>query len=135
MEAVSGDDSWAAFLSSCESPPSVEGAGTLTAETMRRWLDGLWQPRRPVIPMPGTEPQTYDLTRADYAFSPADDGQRGHIACWNGLAPRPGDYLILRNGARSTRYQVTASDLCFGVDPPTMWMADLAFAPRPGGEP
>jgi hypothetical protein len=26
---------------------------------------------------------------------------------------------------------VTAADPCWGVDPPTMWMADLAFAPRP----
>lgn len=85
--------------------------------------------------MPDAVPETYDLTRADYAFSPVDGGQRGHVSCWNGLAPKPGDYLILRNGTGSARYQVITSDPCFGVDPPTMWMADLAFAPRPGGKP
>ena len=81
------------------------------------------------------EPATYDMTRADYAFRPADDGQRGHISCWSGTKPRPGDYLILRNGADSTRYQATEVDPCMNVDPPTMWMADLVFAPRPGGKP
>lgn len=74
--------------------------------------------------------ETYDLTRDDYAFRPANNGRRGHIACWNGMNPRPGDYLILRNGDQSSRYQVVTVDPCFGVDPPTMWMADLAFAPR-----
>lgn len=73
---------------------------------------------------------TYDLTRDDYAFSPADGGKRGHISCWNGRMPKAGDYLILRNGVTSTRYRVTVTDSCFGVDPPTMWMADLIFAPR-----
>lgn len=47
---MSEDDSWAGFIQSCEAPPAVEGAGTLTAETMRRWLDEMLQPRRPVIP-------------------------------------------------------------------------------------
>jgi hypothetical protein len=81
-------------------------------------------------PTPGSTGQTYDLTRDDYAFSPAGDGQRGHIACWNGRSPRPGDYLILRNGTQATRYQVVSADPCLNVHPPTMWMADLAFAPR-----
>jgi hypothetical protein len=44
------EDDWGAFLRSCEQPPAVESAGPLTAGTMRRWLDELWQPRRPVIP-------------------------------------------------------------------------------------
>ena len=74
--------------------------------------------------------QTHDLTRADYAFRPDGEGQRGRIACWNGLKPRPGDYLILRNGTQTTRYQVASVDLCLNVDPPTMWMARLEFAPR-----
>lgn len=79
------------------------------------------------------EATTYDLTRDDYAFDPRDGGQRGHISCWNGNHPREGDYLILRNDNGSSRYQVEAIDHCFGVFPPTMWMADLAFAPRPAG--
>jgi hypothetical protein len=43
---VSGDGGWGGFLRSCEAPPAVESAGTLTAETVRRWLDELWQPKR-----------------------------------------------------------------------------------------
>jgi len=82
-----------------------------------------------------SEPATHDLTRADYSFRPDDDGQRGHIACWNGplearWRPRPGDYLILRNGSETTRYRVADVDHCWNVDPPTMWMAHLTFAPR-----
>jgi hypothetical protein len=77
-----------------------------------------------------TEPKTHDLTRADYALTPRDEGLRASIACWSGCKPRPGDYLILRNGDRTTRYRVTAVDLCMNVDPPTMWMATLEFAPR-----
>lgn len=77
------------------------------------------------------KPATHDLTRADYSFTPVDDGQRGRIACWTGAKPKPGDCLILRNGTGTTRYRVISMDPCFGVDPPTMWMADLVFAPRP----
>jgi hypothetical protein len=81
-----------------------------------------------------SQPATHDLTRADYAFRPVNDGQRGHIACWHAttpaMKPRPGDYLILRNGGDTTRYQVETLDPCPNVDPPTMWMADLTFAPR-----
>jgi hypothetical protein len=88
-----------------------------------------------VTERPAREAATRDLTRTDYAFRPEDGGQRGHIACWNGSMPEAGDYLILRNGHGTSRYQVTAVDPCRGVDPPTMWMADLAFAPRPGSEP
>jgi hypothetical protein len=73
---------------------------------------------------------TYDLTRTDYAFTPRDGGQTGWISCWTGKKPMPGDYLILRNGDRTTRYEVTKTDLCMNVDPPTMWMSDLRFAPR-----
>lgn len=84
---------------------------------------------------PVREATTHDLTRIDYAFRPEGGGQRGHVSCWSGSTPRVGDYLILRNGDGSSRYRVTGVDPCWGVDPPTMWMADLAFAPRPGVEP
>lgn len=49
MEAVSGDDRYAGLSRASEAPPAVESAGTLTAETVRGWLDEMWQPRRPVI--------------------------------------------------------------------------------------
>jgi hypothetical protein len=89
----------------------------------------LWahlEPRRHAPP-----PATHDLTGTDYAFRPRDGGQRGSIAAWDDLHPRPGDYLILRDGPGTTRYQVTSTDDCPNVDPPTMWMAQLVFAPRP----
>ena len=77
------------------------------------------------------EPQTYDLTAKDYSFQPrGDGGRKGHIAAWSGRKPRAGDFLILRNGRATTRYRVLDVDLCMNVDPPTMWMADLEFAPR-----
>ena len=74
--------------------------------------------------------QTHDLTHVDYAFRPEGGGQRGHVACWTGPKPGPGDYLILRNGTQTTRYRVASVDACLNVDPPTMWMARLVFAPR-----
>lgn len=77
-------------------------------------------------------PSTFDLTSTDYGFDPRP-GDCGHIVCWNGVKPRPGDYLILRNEGSTTRYRVTKVDRCEGLlkpDPPTMWMADLEFAPR-----
>lgn len=87
---------------------------------------------------PGDKPEqtgrTVDCTGYDYAFRPEDAGQRGHISCWTvppGGKPRAGDWLLLRNGDGSTRYRVEAVDLCWTVDPPTMWMADLVFDPRP----
>jgi hypothetical protein len=79
-------------------------------------------------------PATHDLSGDDYSFSPVTGGQRGRIACWNGRHPCAGDYLILRNGQATTRYRVTDVDHCWGVDPPTMWMADLDFAPRAARE-
>jgi hypothetical protein len=72
----------------------------------------------------------HDMTRDDYAFRPKHGGTFGHVACWNGRKPKPGDWLILRNGHRTSRYRVIDVDLCWNVDPPTMWMADLVFDPR-----
>jgi hypothetical protein len=74
--------------------------------------------------------ETHDCTRLDHSWRPIDGGQRAHIAAWSGKKPQPGDYLILANGDRTTRYRVESVDLCMNVDPPTMWTADLTFAPR-----
>lgn len=46
---MSGDDGYAGFLRSCESPPAVEPAGTLTAETVPRWL---YEARKAWKPLP-----------------------------------------------------------------------------------
>jgi hypothetical protein len=79
----------------------------------------------------GDEPLTFDMTGDDYAYDPRDpEGLTGHIATWNNLHPRVGDFLILKNGMLTTRYVVKTVDHCMNVDPPTMWMADLEFAPR-----
>ena len=77
--------------------------------------------------------RTLDVSRFDYAFRPRDGGHYGHIACWTvpaGGKPREGDLLILRNGARTSRYAVESVNWCMDVDPPTMWMAELRFCPR-----
>ena len=75
-------------------------------------------------------PETHDLTRQDYAFRPRDKGQRGWLSTWSGRKPFVGDFLLLKNGERSSRYRVVSVDLCLNVDPATMWMAELEFAPR-----
>jgi hypothetical protein len=81
-------------------------------------------------------PKTYDLQRTDYAFRPTDQGLAACIFCWSGRKPRPGDYLILKNGAHGSRYRVVETvDICMNVDPATMWMARLTFAPRPPFDP
>lgn len=103
--------------------------GQLTGKHLAIAFGKLWHK----VWQPAMSGQTHDLTCADYAFRPAGDGQRGHIACWNGLHPQSGDYLILRNGTQTTRYRVVSTDPCPNVDPPTMWMADLVFAPRTEG--
>ena len=77
--------------------------------------------------------RTIDCTRYDYAFTPRDEGQRGTITCWTvppGGKPKPGDYLLLKNGQRSSRYQVESTNPCWGVDPATMWISRVSFAPR-----
>lgn len=76
-------------------------------------------------------PRTFDMQREDYALRVGEEGQKAHISCWNGRKPLPGDYLILKNGAHGTRYRVLTVDHCINVDPATMWMANLAFHPRP----
>lgn len=78
-------------------------------------------------------PQTHDYTRRawghDYSIvSLIEDGQRLRLAGWgSGIAA--GDYLLLPSGSNTTRYQVTSID--YRRDPPDMWFADAAFAPRP----
>lgn len=76
---------------------------------------------------------TIDLTAGargcDYAFDSIDDGMRGRIVGWSTPRPRPGDYLILRDGpAVTTRYRVTSVETF--RDPPDMFRAEVEFAPR-----
>ena len=89
------------------------------------------------------ERRTIDMTREDYVFTPQDGGHRGQISCWNAYrndaVPKIGDALILRNlngrTIKSSRYRVISVRRPMNVDPPTMWLADLAFEPRSGVTP
>ena len=63
----------------------------------------------------------------DYTFTPTAGGQRGRAMGW-GQGIRTGDYLLLANGHRSTRYRVESIE--YMLDPDDMWAADLVFAPR-----
>lgn len=85
-----------------------------------------------VKPKPAAQPQTHDYTRRYYGHDysirqAADGGTRLRMTGW-GVGIVAGDYLILRNGDGTTRYQVEQIDYC--NDPRDMWFADVAFAPR-----
>jgi hypothetical protein len=75
---------------------------------------------------------THDLTQRywghDYIFTPIENGRKGKMTVWNPNPIYEGDYLLLRNGERSTRYQVDAVKIM--TDPPDMMFLDVTFAPR-----
>jgi len=75
--------------------------------------------------------KTHDYTNPvfghDCIFRPINGGQRGRMSGW-GYGISGGDYLLLKNGARTTRYVVES--IKYHWDPPDMWSADVAFAPR-----
>lgn len=56
-----------------------------------------------------------------------DGGQRLSVSGW-GDGIQEGDYLILKNGERGSRYVV--SSISYYDDPSDMWKAELTFAPR-----
>lgn len=69
----------------------------------------------------------------DYSISKVTDkGAHIQASGWgqDGALIQPGDYLLLEapGERRATRYQVVAISRV--MDPPDMWHADLAFAPR-----
>jgi hypothetical protein len=76
--------------------------------------------------------QTHDYTRRGWGHDFAvrklsDGGTRISLVGWgHGIAD--GDYLILPNGAETTRYQVEG--VHYQGDPRDMWFADAVFAPR-----
>jgi hypothetical protein len=78
-----------------------------------------------------TQPRTHDYTTRrwghDYTFDPIKGGQRGTALGW-GRGLRDGDYLLLQNGAGSTRYRIER--VSYFADPADMWKAELAFDPR-----
>ncbi|MCA1991481.1 MAG: hypothetical protein LDL41_05465 [Coleofasciculus sp. S288] len=73
---------------------------------------------------------TYDYTQyasgQDYLFEPIDGGRSGYItAQMKGI--KRGDYLILPNGSRSSRYQVEEID--YYSNPSDMWTALVRQVP------
>jgi hypothetical protein len=74
-----------------------------------------------------THDYTYRYVGHDYAFEPIGGGRRGKATGW-GEGIQQGDYLILQNGERGTRYRVES--IRYFDDPPDMWSAVLSFAPR-----
>ncbi|MFE7535236.1 hypothetical protein ACFU67_13300 [Streptomyces rhizosphaericola] len=67
----------------------------------------------------------------DYTITRRGEGNRTIKASgWghDGAPIQEGDYLLLQGGQRCTRYQVTS--IRHLMDPPDMWHAELAFAPR-----
>jgi hypothetical protein len=78
------------------------------------------------------EPATHDLTSvwSWCVFWPDDDGMRAFIQVHAGGSPRPGDFLILPNEDRTTRYRVVKITTPLAADV-EFWSAELEFAPRP----
>jgi hypothetical protein len=75
-------------------------------------------------------PETHDWSARDYAFVPRDGGMNGTATFWEDQRnlPHVGDYLILRNGDRTSRYEITGEPT--GAGDCTMHTFHLRFAPR-----
>lgn len=81
-----------------------------------------------------SEPRTHDFGPGqrcwghDYTITNViDSGQRLRVTGW-GPSMAVGDYILLANGQRSTRYRI--ADYQPVMDPNDMWHAVLDFAPR-----
>ena len=78
------------------------------------------------------EPVTVNLTArvwgCDYQFTPVEGGKKGTMHGWSPKRFTEGDYLLLKNGDGTTRYQVVKVRWC--DDPRDMFFADVVFAPR-----
>ena len=75
---------------------------------------------------------THDLSERswgnNYTVQKIEDG--GHkisLVGWR-LGINNGDYLILKSGEDTTRYQVDSINYC--SDPKDMWFAEASFSPR-----
>jgi hypothetical protein len=68
----------------------------------------------------------------DYAITAVvDGGKQIRASGWGplfGARIQEGDYLLLQQGDRSSRYRV--AEIRYHLDPDDMWSATLDFAPR-----
>ncbi|WP_163869574.1 hypothetical protein [Myxococcus eversor] len=82
-------------------------------------------------------PKTHDYTERywghDYSIQEVRDDGRSLTAMGWGCGIEEGHFLLLRNGAGSTRYLVRR--IRYMADPHDMWSASLEFAPRQGPSP
>lgn len=75
---------------------------------------------------------THDYTKCgwghDYCIHKIVDGGRQlHMSGW-GRGISAGDFIVLTNGSRTTRYRFETVD--YYADPNDMWSATVSFAPR-----
>lgn len=81
---------------------------------------------------PIREPRTHDYSTYripghDISYRPGEGNTlTGHL--FSQTRVEPGDFLILPNGARTTRYRVEKAKWC--MDPDDMYFFDASFAPR-----
>lgn len=67
----------------------------------------------------------------DCTFTPIYEGMRGIMTGWGpkgGPQIEVGDFLLLQNGDKDTRYKVVS--IKYHRDPLDMWSATVEFAPR-----
>lgn len=87
--------------------------------------------RRSLRDVVGRRQVTHDYTKRywghDYVFHPESGGLKAHMMGW-GHGLKAGHFLILQNGAGSTRYQI--KKVKYFDDPPDMWDASVVFSPR-----
>ena len=75
--------------------------------------------------------KTHDYTARgfghDYTYEPHNNGLEAEMSGW-GQGISAGDFLLLQNKDKSTRYQVVTIRYC--PDPNDMWFAKVKFSPR-----
>lgn len=76
---------------------------------------------------------THDYTQRywghDFAITDVKNGGQQLKLCGWGPYLEKGDFILLPNGADSTRYKLLS--VRYESNPPDMWWADAEFAPRP----
>lgn len=82
---------------------------------------------------PSRETQTHDLSMRIWGrnyniMGIENEGARLRLAIWATPMPRQGDYLILKNGGGTCRYQIASVETC--GNPRDMAFVDADFAPR-----
>jgi MioC protein len=77
-------------------------------------------------------PKHHDYTRREWGhdfvvLEEFDFGKRLRLSGW-GSGIKAGDFLVLPNGEKTTRYLVGSIE--YRSNPSDMWFADATFAPR-----